>query len=120
MKKIDRATVESEIRKEKAEALGRAGELLERALRELQAMRQEILGLLVIAERSFRDGEARGPAEVEQKFSEYARLREHAAALRQALIIQREAVGPWRHENVDRQYPLPGPLPLPMVTPSNG
>jgi hypothetical protein len=120
MKRIDLATVESEIRKEKAEALGRAGERLERALRELQAMRQESLALLTVAHRSVRDGEAQFPAEVEQMLAEYARLCEHTTALRQALIIQREAVGLWRHEDVDRQYPLPGPLPLPMVTPDNG
>jgi hypothetical protein len=44
MKKPSFETVETEIRKEKAEALGRAGERLERALQELEAFRQECLG----------------------------------------------------------------------------
>lgn len=108
--------VESEIRKEKAEALGRVGERLERGLQELEAFRRELLGLVLASRQTVRDGEERFPAEIDQKLAEYARLREQAKALRHSLIIQREAVGLSRHEDVDRQYPLPGPLMPPSAT----
>jgi hypothetical protein len=49
--------VESEIRKEKAEALGRAGERLEQALQELEAFRQELLGLVAATRQCVHDGE---------------------------------------------------------------
>ena len=57
MKEFGFENVESEIRKEKAEALGRAGERLERALQELEAFRQEFLGLLAAAQESVHGGE---------------------------------------------------------------
>ncbi len=105
MRKFGFETIESEIRKEKAEALGSAGQHLERSLRELEMVRQECFGLLR-AERQF------SLAEYERKVTDYGRLREQAQALRHALIIQREALGLSRHEDVDRQYPLPDPLPF--------
>lgn len=106
-------TVESEIRTEKAEALGRAGERLEDSIQKLQTLRQELLDLVAEARQSFCGGQERVPVEAEQRLREYMRLREQAKALRHSLIIQREAVGLLRHEDVDRQYPLPGPL-LPL------
>jgi hypothetical protein len=112
--------VESEIRKEKAEALGRVGERLERGLQELEAFRRELLGLVLASRQTVHDGEERFPAEIDQKLAEYARLREQAKALRHSLIIQREAVGLSRHEDVDRQYPLPGPLTPPSATHHSG
>jgi uncharacterized protein (DUF3084 family) len=112
MRKFGLETIESEIRKEKAEALGRAGQHLERSLRELEMVRQECFGLLR-AERQFvRDGKTCSLTEYERKVTDYGQLREQAQALRHALIIQREALGLSRHEDVDRQYPLPGPLPF--------
>jgi len=110
--------VESEIRKEKAEALGRAGERLEQILLEIEAFRQEIL---CQAEKRLepslgeRDRLAR---DMKERLAEHARLCDQAKHLRHTLIIHREAVGLWRHEDVDRQYPMPRPLPLPTGTPS--
>jgi len=117
MKKHAFEQVESEIRKEKAEALGRAGERLEQILLEIEAFRQEIL---CQAEKRLepslgdRDRLAR---DMKERLAEHARLCEEANRLRHSLIIQREAVGLWRHEDVDRQYPMPRPLSLPSVTP---
>jgi len=105
--------VESEIRMEKAGALGRAGEALEGAIQALQTFRQEVFGLLMSAQESSGHGEGRLAVEFEQELNEDARRLERTRALRHALIIQREAVGLRRHEEVDRQYPLPGPLTLP-------
>ena len=117
MKKHDLEQIESEIRKEKAEALGRAGERLEEALLELEAFRREIPTLAEkLLDPSFGE-RGRLAREMKKKLEEYARLCEEAKRLRHTLIIQREAVGLWRHEDVDRQYPMPKPLSLPSVTP---
>ena len=107
--------VESEIRKEKAETLGRAGERLEQALQKLEGIRRGILCLAGESlDPSLRDREPVRLAMAE-KVAEHARLCEEAKRLRHTLIIQREAVGLWRHEDVDRQYPMPRPLSLPIV-----
>ncbi len=116
MKRHHFETVESEIRKEKAEALGKAGERLERAIQDLEAFRQQLRNLVGAGAAPVPDGWDRCPADLEQKLTEYARPDEQARQLRHALIIQREAVGPWKHDDVDRQYPLPEPLTLPKTT----
>jgi hypothetical protein len=114
MRKPRLEAIESEIRKEKAEALGKAGERLERALQELDTLRQDFFHLITVrASGPSREGREGISAEVERRLAEYAMLREQARQFRHALIIQREAVGLWRHEDVDRQYPMPGPLTLP-------
>ncbi len=112
MKKRGFEAVESEIHKEKAEALGRAGERLGRSLQKLDASRRELLDLLAAAQKSVSDGEERFSVEIKQSLDEYARLYEQARELRRSLIIQREAVGLWGHEDMDRQYPLPRLLTL--------
>jgi hypothetical protein len=109
--------VESEIRKEKAEALGRVGERLERTLLEIEAFRREILSLAeTVPHGTVGDGD-RTTGEIDKRLAEHARLCEEAGQLRFSLIIQREAVGLWRHEDVDRQYPMPGRLSIPIVKP---
>lgn len=113
MKKPGLDAVESEIRKEKAETLGRAGERLERALQELETLRGDFFRLAANGSSASPEAQAASAVTIERKLAEYARLREQARQLRHALIIQREAAGLWRHEDVDRQYPLPGPLPVP-------
>ncbi len=109
--------VESEIRKEKAEALGKAGERLEHALQELQRSREDFFRLLAAGASASLEGRAAMALAIERKVAEYAALREQARQLRLALVIQREALGLWRHEDVDRQYPLPGPLAVPGPAP---
>ena len=106
--------VESEIRKEKAETLGRAGERLEQALQEIEGMRRDILCLAGKPLDPSIEDKDRQRLELAEKLAEHARLCEQAKRLRHTLIIQREAVGLWRHEDVGRQYPLPGPLSLPI------
>ena len=110
MRKFGFETIESEIRREKAEALGSAGQHLERSLREIEMVCRECFGLLRAARQFLRDEKTCWLTEYEQKVTDYGRLREQAQALHHALIIQREALGLSRHEDVDRQYPLPGPL----------
>ena len=110
-------TVQTEIQREKAEALGRAGERLEQVLRDLETTRQELLRLVGDA----KDDDPREKAELtilaEEKWAMYSRLWEQAREIRHSLIIQREAVGLWRHEDVERQYPTPARLALSKLCP---
>src|SRR5947209_4011800 len=101
MKSIGRAAeglarTEAEIRAEKAAALARIARTLEALLDELARRREEMGGLA---------GPDRGRAA-----AAYATLREQAALYRWYLVVQREALGLFRHEEVDRHYPLPEPL----------
>jgi hypothetical protein len=97
--------VEREILGEKAAALGRAGERLEEALRE-------------VAELAARAAAATDPAERRRLAGDHARARERAARARLALLIQREAVGLRRHAVVDERFPEPPPLPFEMAPPN--
>ncbi len=88
--------LEEEIVREKAAALGRAGERLEDALAATTA-----LGRALDAERD--------PARRAPLLAEYAATRRRALAARTALLIQREAIGLRHHRDVDRQFPEPPP-----------
>jgi hypothetical protein len=92
------AQTEAEIRAEKAAALARIAGTLEGLLAEMQRRRDEF-------ERLSSDERPRA-AEA------YAALREQARLYRWYLMVQREALGLFRHDDVDRHYPPPGPLSL--------
>lgn len=92
------ARTEAEIRAEKAAALARIAGTLEGILSELQRRRDAFDRL--------PSGERAGAAEA------HATLREQARLYRWYLVVQREALGLFRHDDVDRHYPLPDPLPL--------
>jgi hypothetical protein len=89
------ARTESEIRAEKAAALARIAGTLEGILAELQRRGEDLA-------RLSGDGRARA-------VEDYAALREQARRYRWYLIVQREALGLFRHDEVDRHYPMPGP-----------
>lgn len=107
--------IEAEIRQEKAEALGRTGERLERMLDELAGLRNELLDSSVAVSSSLAAADGEQLAVLHEKTERYTRLREQAQQIRHCLVIQREAVGLRRHEDVDRQYPVPPPLTLSMI-----
>jgi hypothetical protein len=86
--------LEREIVKEKAAALGRAGERLASALDEVAA-----LGRALDAETDA----GRRPALVRA----YEEARRRAAHARTLLLIQREAIGLRHHRVVDQQFPEP-------------
>jgi hypothetical protein len=88
--------VEEEIMREKAAALGRAGERLEHALAEVAAVAARLAAASDAAERA-------------ALIDAYERARRYAAAARLALVIQREAVGLRRHGVVEEQFPTPPP-----------
>jgi uncharacterized protein (UPF0335 family) len=104
--------LQEEIQREKAEALGRAGERLEETIRKLaelagsiETLRGELQGATFD-----RDAVTRAVALLVQ---EYNTLREKAVTFYRYLIIQREAVGLTDHRDVDRLYRLPDPFPEP-------
>ncbi len=111
--------IDSEIRKEKAEALGRAGERLERAIRDLEMAGRELMQIWASIP-SCQQQEAHLEAGMQEKWDQYFRLARHVQILRHHLIIQREAVGLRRHEDVDWQYPLPPALDLTRPKRSGG
>ena len=86
--------IKEEIVREKAAALGRAGERLEAALAEVSALA-----------RTWQDTREAGPRE--QLAREYDRAWRAAEAARLALLIQREAVGLRDQRVVDQQFPRP-------------
>ena len=86
--------LEEEILREKAAALGRAGERLESALEEARE-----LGRALDAER---DAERRAAL---LRLYESARRRADSASL--MLVVQREAIGLRYHRDVDLQFPEP-------------
>ena len=121
MKTTDRLIVEKEIQQEKAEALGRAGERLERALMDLATLREDLVNLVRCAPASPLTETEGVTSEIGEALERYARLRKEAKQLRYCLIIQREALGLWKHEDVDRLYPIPAPQTLPrMIQPGDG
>lgn len=100
--------LEAEIKREKAEALGRAGERLEEALLRLAELRKAIEAL-------DRMLDVKHPAShIQQTLrlftQEYNSLRERALRYYHYLIIQREAVGFYDHRDVERLYRVPDPL----------
>lgn len=107
--------VELEIRKEKAEALGRAGERLECALQALEMFRRELQVLMANRPGGPLNKGGGVPPDLQKKLAEHARLEEQVSHLRTCLIIQREAMGLRRHDDVDRQYPVPAPLTPSML-----
>ncbi len=87
------AQIEKEIQAEKAAALGRTAAMLEGMLADLHRRRDE-MGRLA--------GDERARAE-----EAYATLRDQARLYRWYLVVQREALGLFHHDDVDRHYPLP-------------
>lgn len=85
--------LEAELDKERAGALGRTGRLLELALERCQAL------LLLL-----RDATGR---ERRRLVAEYREARAEAEQRRWYLVIQREALGLKRHDDVERLYPTP-------------
>ena len=86
--------IEKEIRREKAEALGRAGERLEAALQDVAKVAAQL-------------DAARNRAERERLGAEYEAARQRARLARFALLVQREAIGLRHHAAVDQLFPEP-------------
>jgi hypothetical protein len=86
--------IQSEIAGERAAALGRAGERLEEAMRE-------------VTEWARRVRETSDPVARAGLAAGYEGARARALAARLTLLVQREALGLRRHTVVDQQFPEP-------------
>lgn len=107
------ARIRAEIEREKAEALGLAGARLAEAIKALRFLRDEVEAL---------EGARATPADLPdpdkaaaRRRAEYAALRREAQRYHHYLIVQREAMGFRKHGDVDRLYPVPGPLRAPRA-----
>ncbi len=86
--------VEEEIRREKAAALGRAGERLDDALREVTVIARRLEATSDVGERA-------------RLLHAYETARSRAERARVMLLIQREAIGLRTHAIVDQVFPEP-------------
>jgi len=108
------AGIEREILEEIASQSGRYGDRLDALLRDLTTLRQTIepaIGQLQQAGVSDADACQALNAGIAQ----YNQLRTQAQRVQHYLIIHREAMGFWNHDDVFRFYPIPAaftPLPL--------
>lgn len=98
--------LQAEIQREKAEALGRAGERLELVLRKLDELRHTIDTLRGKLDEASRERDSILPT-IRGLTQEHNVLREKAMTYRRYLIIQREAVGFYNHRDVDRLFRVP-------------
>jgi len=98
--------IETQIRREKAEALGRAGGRLEDALKTLEGARGAIGGMnLRLLDETGSAEEAALLQEARERLAaRLPLLRDRADLAYLYLIIQREAVGVRTHVDVERTY----------------
>lgn len=87
------ARIAQEIAREKAAALGRAGERLQATLAEALALAARVA--------------AADPAERATLVRDYDAARARVRAARFALVVQREAIGLRQHRIVDQHFPEP-------------
>jgi len=88
--------IEVQLRQEKASALRRTGDKLEKLIGEVTRLERELSA-------------ATGPART-KKLAEYQQLRADAEHQRWCLVVQREAMGLWDHQEVDLMYRIPPPV----------
>ncbi len=98
--------LQEEIQREKAEALGRAGERLEEAIRKLAEIGDSIETLRGELKGATFDRDAITQA-VALLVQDYNILRQKTVMYHRYLIIQREAVGFFDQPDVDRPYRIP-------------
>jgi hypothetical protein len=104
------AAIEREILEEIAAQSGRYGDRLDALLGEMAMLRQTIEH--TVAQR-WHDGveDADAYHAFNLDIAQYNRLRVQAQRVQYYLIIHREAMGLWNHDDVLRFYPIPAALP---------
>jgi hypothetical protein len=103
------AAVEREILEEIACQSGRYGDRLDVLLGAMTALRSAIQEALD-RERSGGRGDADACAALNVTIAQYNQLRTQAQQVQHYLIIHREAMGFWNHDDVFRCYPIPAAL----------
>jgi hypothetical protein len=107
------AAIEREILEEIASQSGRYGERLDALLGEMAAQRQTLEhSIAALHQDPVSDTDACPALNV--GIAQYNQLRAQAQQVQHYLIIHREAMGFWNHDDVFRLYPIPAALtPLP-------
>jgi hypothetical protein len=107
------AAIEREILEEIASQSGRYGNRLDALLGEMATLRQAIEPAMAQLQRDGKD-DADACRALNAGIEQYNRLRAQAQRVQHYLIIHREAMGFWNHDDVFRFYPIPAALtPLP-------
>jgi hypothetical protein len=103
------AAIEREILQEIACQSGRYGDRLDGLLGAMAALRSTVQQAL---DRGLPDsrGDAVSRAALDASIAQYNRLRTQAQQVQHYLIIHREAMGFWNHDDVFRCYPIPAAL----------
>lgn len=103
------AAIEREILEEVAAQSGRYGDRLDALLGAMQTLRHTIEhDIIHLSHRS--EPAASVLEEVNARIAEYNQLRRQAQQVQHYLIIHREAMGFWHHDDVFRLYPIPALL----------
>jgi hypothetical protein len=107
------AAVEREILEEIASQSGRYGERLDALLGDMATLRQTLEPVIAQLQHDWpRDADA--CQALNAGIVQYNQLRAQAQRVQHYLIIHREAMGFWNHDDVFRFYPIPAALtPLP-------
>jgi hypothetical protein len=103
------AAVEREILEEIASQSGRYGDRLDALLGAMTTLRSSIHEALD-REPSGGRGDADSCAALNATIAQHNRLRTQAQQVQHYLIIHREAMGFWNHDDVFRCYPIPAAL----------
>ncbi len=108
---------QADLLEERARAMGRTGQRLDRLLSEMRDLEQEIDRLEVTLYVPGLSVEVRHDIqeEVDLSTDTYNQLREAAAATYSQLIHQRESCGFRSHDLVERCYPIPELLSAPAA-----
>ncbi len=107
------AAIEREILQEIASQSGRYGDRLDALLGEMATLRQTIEPVTAQLQQDGIDNVKVCQA-LNASIAQYNRLRAQAQRVQHYLIIHREAMGFWNHDDVFRCYPIPAALtPLP-------
>jgi hypothetical protein len=103
------AAIEREILEEVASQSGRYGDRLDGLLGDMATLRRIIEPAVARLQRGeVRDADARQSLDAD--IARYNHLRAQAQRVQHYLIIHREAMGFWNHDDVFRCYPIPAPL----------
>jgi len=107
------AAIEREILEEIASQSGRYGDRLDVLLRDMATLRQTIEPAIAQWQQA-GVSDADACQALNAGIAQYSQLRAQAQRVQHYLIIHREAMGFWNHDDVFRFYPIPAVLtPLP-------
>ena len=109
------ASIEREILQEIASQSGRYGDRLAALLHEMATLRQSIEPTIAGLQQHGLD-DADVCQALMASIAQYNRLRAQAQRVQHYLIIHREAMGFWNHDDVFRFYPIPAALKPPSIS----